>query len=130
MIPAFDYPTFIAQYPMYATAPTQAILTNLWNEVDAVGTPLIKILQPQFRDYYYYVVLAHLAELWQKGPLVNGVTTSANQDSAVVGLEVDKSNSLIWWNQTGWGAKIAQLIKSRGGFMFVYGGSNFNDIYN
>lgn len=130
MIPSFDYTLFITNYPMYATSPSQAILTNLWNEVAVVGSPIISIVATSAQSYYYYLVEAHLAELWNRGPGANGITSSSTQGTVSVGFEVDKSNSLIWWNQTEWGAKIAQLIKMRGGFNFICGGQNYYDRYN
>lgn len=129
-ISSFDYSTFITQYPMYSTNPSQAILTNLWNEVDVVGTPIITNVVPGKQSYYYYLVEAHLAELWNRGPGANGVTSASSQDSVSINFEIDKSNSLLWWNQTGWGAKIALLIKMRGSFTFIYGGKNYNDRYD
>lgn len=128
-IPTFDITTFRTQYPMYSGI-SDAILTDLWTEVDTVGTPIVGALVDGKQSYYYYVVEAHLAELWQRGPGVNGITSASNQDFVTVTFEVDKSNSLIWWNQTSWGAKIAQLIKMYGGFNFICGGNNYYDIYN
>ena len=130
MIPTFDYATFIAEYPMYATYPPEAVLTNLWIEVDAIGTPIVRTLVQNKQSYYYYVIEAHLAELWKRGPGANGVTQSSNQDSVAVTFQLDASNSLQYWNQTAWGAKIAHLIKMRGSFTFFYGGSNYYDNYN
>lgn len=129
-IPSFVYATFITQYPMYAVNPTQAILTNLWNEVDTIGTPIISTLIQAKQEYYYYVVEAHLAELWLRGPGANGITSASQQDSVTVTFEIDKANSLLFWNQTSWGAKIAQLIKMRGGFTFICGGNNYYDRYS
>lgn len=129
-IPDFDYASFIDQYPMYALAPSEAVLTNLWNEVDVVGTPIISSVVLSKQSYYYYVVLAHLAELWQRGPGATGITSASTQGTVSINFEVDKSPSLFWWNQTTWGQKIALLIKMRGGFTFIFGGQNYYDRYN
>ncbi len=129
-IPSFDYATFIAQYPMYSTSPSQAVLTNLWTQVNVVGTPIIGCVPDASQSYYYYLVLAHLAELWLRGPGAVGIVSSSTQGTVSIGLEVPKSQGLIWWNQTQWGQQIAQIIMMRGGFTFIYGGHNYYDRYS
>jgi hypothetical protein len=62
-------------------------------------------------------MLAHLAELEVRR--ANGVLSSSTQGTVTVGMEVDKGNIYLWFNQTRWGAKIAQLMKSYGGFRFI-----------
>ena len=114
-IPAFDINKFRTQYPMYSSI-SDAILENLWIEVDEVGTPIVSLLPIEKQEHYYYVVLAHLAELWNRGPGANGLVTEADQGTVRVALFVDQSNVYIWWNQTEWGAKIVVLMKMRGGF--------------
>jgi len=128
-IPDFNIATFRDTYQMYYAIP-DAILENLWQEVDVVGTPIIKKVVLTKQEYYYYVVEAHLAELWQRGPGSTGVTSASSQDSVSVTFEIDKSPSLIFWNQTAWGQKIALLIKMLGGFKFIYGGQNYYDRYS
>ncbi len=128
-IPIFDIVKFRAQYPMYFTI-SDATLEGLWIEVDTVGTPIISTLVLDKQEHYYYVVEAHLAELFQRGAGINGIINSATQGTVTATATVDNSNSLIWWNQTTWGAKIAQLIKMRGGFTFICGGNNYYDRYS
>lgn len=130
MIPSFDYSHFISIYPMYSTNPSQAVLTNLWNDVDALGTPIVSTLVPTKQEYYYYVVEAHLAELWIRGAGVTGILTNTNQDSVSIALYTSKNEALLFWNQTAWGQKIAQLIQMRGTFTFIFGGNNYYNIYN
>ncbi len=128
-IPIFDIVKFRSQYPMYFSI-SDATLEGLWIEVDTVGTPIISTLVIDKQEHYYYVVEAHLAELFQRGTGINGIINSATQGTVTATATVDNSNSLIWWNQTTWGAKIAQLIKMRGGFTFICGGNNYYDRYS
>ena len=127
-IPAFNITLFRTQYPMYASI-SDAILANLWIEVDEVGTPIVSTLPFDKQEHYYYLVEAHLAELWDRGPGANGIVTEAEQGTVKAALFVDESNSLIWWNQTAWGAKIAYIIKMRGGFNSVNTCDNFGSIF-
>ena len=128
-IPIFDIVKFRSQYPMYFSI-SDATLEGLWIEVDTVGTPIISTLVIDKQEHYYYVVEAHLAELFQRGSGINGIINSATQGTVTATATVDNSNSLIWWNQTTWGAKIAQLIKMHGGFTFICGGNNYYDRYS
>lgn len=128
-IPSFNLTTFRTLYPMYTAVP-DAVLTNFWTAVDTVGTPIVGTLAEAKQSYYYYLIEAHFAELWQRGPGANGIVNSSTQGTVSIGFEVDKANSFIWWNQTSWGAQIVQLIKMRGGFTFIYGGPNYCDIYS
>lgn len=128
-IPTFDVTYFKEIYPMYASI-SDAILENLWNEVDVAGTPIISAVVDSKQSYYYYLVEAHLAELWNRGPGATGITSASTQGSVSITLEVDKSSSFLWWNQTSWGQKIVQLMKMRGGLKFIYGGHNYYDRYS
>ncbi len=128
MIPTFDVTLFRTQYPMY-TSISDAILTNLWIEVDEIGTPLVTTFPVSKQSHYYYLVEAHLAELWSRGPGANGIVTEAEQGTVKAALFVDESNALIWWNQTMWGAKIAYLMKMRGGFQSANTCDNFGSIF-
>jgi len=127
-IPAFDINLFRAQYPMYANIP-DAVLINLWIEVDEVGTPIVSLLPIDKQEHYYYVVEAHLAELWNRGPGAGGIVTEAKQGTVDGKFFVDESNALIWWNQTAWGAKIAYLMKMHGGFQSVNTCQNFGSVF-
>lgn len=118
MIPAFDLATFRASYPQYSAVP-DAVLTNLWNDVDTFATPIVNTLVADKQSYYYYVAEAHFAELWVRGPGSVGIVEASSQGTVSIGTVVDKSNSLIFWNQTAWGQRIAVLIKMRGGFKFI-----------
>lgn len=128
-IPTFDLPTFRTLYPMYAAVP-DVVLINFWVAVDTVGTPIVSELVDAKQSYYYYLIEAHFAELWQRGPGVNGITSSSTQGTVSIGFEVDKANTYIWWNQTSWGAQIVQIIKMIGGFTFICGGPNYYGIYD
>lgn len=127
-IPAFNITLFRTQYPMYASIP-DAVLTNLWIEVDEVGTPIVSTLPLDKQEHYYYVVEAHLAELWSRGPGAGGIVTEAEQGAVNAAFFIDESNALIWWNQTAWGAKIAYLMKMRGGFNSVNTCNNFGSVF-
>lgn len=117
-IPNFDINYFRESYPMYSDI-SDTILTNLWTEVDVFGTPIISYLKPDKQTYYYYVVEAHLAELWKRGPGTNGIINSSTQGTVSASFTVEQTGSILWWNQTSWGAKIATLIKMLGGFRFI-----------
>lgn len=127
-IPAFDIDLFRAQYPMYASIP-DAVLINLWIDVDEVGTPIVSLLPIDKQEHYYYVVEAHLAELWNRGPGAGGIVTDAEQGTVNAKFFIDESNALIWWNQTAWGAKIAYLMKMHSGFQSVNTCQNFGSIF-
>jgi hypothetical protein len=129
MIPAFDIALFRSQYPMYSAIP-DAVLTNLWTAADAFGTPIITSLVPGKQSYFYYLVEAHLAELWSRGPGANGVVTEGKQGTVDAMFEVDKSNYALWWNQTSWGAQIALLMKMRGGFTPIFGCGGQGGLFN
>lgn len=119
-VPVWDITTFRARYTMFSSI-SDAVLNDLWIEAVDFGKPIISRLNDDAtQQHYYYVVEAHLAELERRGG-INGVLNSSTQGTVSAGFEVDKSNSLLWWNQTRWGAKIAQLIKSFGGFRFIPG---------
>jgi hypothetical protein len=128
-IPVFDVNYFKEIYPMFATM-SDVILENLWEEVDVVGSPIISSVVDSKQSYYYYVVEAHLAELWNRGAGVTGIVSASTQGSVSVTLEVDKSSPFLFWNQTSFGQKIVQLMKMRGGLKFIYGGQNYYDRYN
>ncbi len=128
-IPAFDISIFRAQYPMYASIP-DAVLIGLWIEVDEMGTPIIISIPVAKQEHYYYIVEAHLAELWLRGPGANGILSEAEQGTVRAAFEVDKSNAYIWWNQTAWGAKIVALMKMRGGFIAILGSNNYYNLYS
>ena len=104
-----------ARYSMYNNV-SDLVLNNLWIEAIIFGKPIIsKIINNQL--HYYYIMLAHLTELEIRE--ANGVSSSGLQGSVTVKLEIDKSNIYLWYNQTQWGAKIAQLMKRFGGFRFI-----------
>jgi hypothetical protein len=126
--PTFDITLFRAQYPMYASIP-DAVLENLWIEVDEVGTPIVSTLPVDKQLHYYYVVEAHLAELWSRGPGAGGIVTDAEQGTVSSKFYIDESNALIWWNQTAWGAKIAYIIKMHGGFQSINTCQNFGSVF-
>ena len=129
-IPAFDIDYFRQFYPMYASI-SDDILTNLWTGADVFGTPIISY-QPTAdkQRYFYYVVEAHLAELYLRGPGATGITSSTSQGSVSIAFEVDKSNSLLFWNQTSWGMQIAYLMKKHGGFALIPGRCNSGSLFN
>lgn len=104
-----------ARYTMYDSV-SDLVLNDLWIEAITFGKPIILRLTSN-QLHYYYVMLAHLAELEIRR--ANGVLSSSSQGTVTVALEVDKSNIYLWYNQTQWGAKIAQLMKAFGGFRFI-----------
>ena len=106
-----------ARYTMYASTP-DIVLNDLWIETITFGQPIVSRLRVDtIQLHYYYVMLAHLVELEIRR--ANGVLSSSTQGTVTVALEVDKSNIYLWYNQTQWGAKIAQLMKSYVGFRFI-----------
>ena len=118
MIPSFDYDFFIEAFPQYATI-SEATLTMFWTDCDTYGTPIIGTLVTAKQSTYYYYAEAHFAELWVRGAGSVGIVESSSQGTVTIGTVVDKSNSLIFWNQTEWGQRIAMLIKMRGGFRII-----------
>jgi len=118
MQPAFNYTEFIAKFPQYANIP-QATLEMFWVDVDTYATPIVSQLVANKQLQYYYYAEAHFAELSVRGVGSVGIVESSTQGTVTIGTVVDKSNALIFWNQTSWGQRIAQLIKMRGGFRIV-----------
>lgn len=115
---------------MYASIPDN-ILENFWIWADILGTPIISWQRTETkRTSLYYLVLAHLCELYKRGPGAVGMITTATEGTTTVGFEVNKSNSLIFWNQTSWGMIIALLMKRRGGFQFIPGRVRNGSLFN
>ena len=118
MQPNFNYTYFIETFPEYANI-NQSTLEMFWVDVDTYATPIISKLVTSKQSTYYYYAEAHFAELFVRGPGSVGIVEGSTQGTVTISTVVDKSNSIIFWNQTSWGQRIAQLIKMRGGFRII-----------
>ncbi len=118
MIPTFDSVAFLALFPQYAAIPT-ATLNMFWVDADTYATPIINTLVSNKQLTYYFYAEAHFCEMWNRGAGSVGIVDNSSQGTVSIGTVVDKSNSLLFWNKTQWGQRIAKLIKMRGGFRII-----------
>lgn len=118
MIPVFDSTAFLTLFPQYANIPL-ANLEMFWVDVDTYATPIINTLVVNKQLIYYFYAEAHFCEMWKRGAGSTGIVEASSQGTVSISTVVDKSNSLIFWNQTQWGQRIAKLIKMRGGFRII-----------
>lgn len=118
MIPTFDSVAFLALFPQYAAIPTAA-LNMFWVDADTYATPIISTLVSNKQLTYYFYAEAHFCEMWNRGAGSVGIVDNSSQGTVSIGMVVDKSNSLLFWNQTQWGQRIAKLMKMRGGFRII-----------
>lgn len=123
MIPTFDSVEFLTKFPQYSNIPTPT-LEMFWIDCDTYATPIVQTLVVAKQLTYYYYAEAHFCELYKRGAGSVGIVESTSQGTVDVSLVVDKSNSLLFWNQTSWGQRIAMLIKMRGGFRIIPAAQN------
>jgi hypothetical protein len=67
-------------------------------------------IPPAVQDTYYYLIMAHLISLGQRGGSGGvGAVNSASEGTVSVGFTT--LNNINWWQQTSYGAMFWQLIK-------------------
>ncbi len=116
MIPTLDITAWRTIYTMYSQV-SDAVLNNLWVGVETTTPAMILAYSQSKINYYYYLVLAHYAEMWLTQQ--NGRVVAATQKDTATTFESLGSPTLQWWASTQWGAQIAQLIRQRGGATWV-----------